>query len=180
METSCPVQQLNSLGPWQRLMQLRLPQFFQLCVPNAPPVPLVQFLIGDSFADIVPETKTLASPGPIQMYCCDGSGLHGTGDWCFPPAGAVDTFGGLRRALLKAVVSMSLPQRLVAHSALADCKQSGSTTVAPCQPFTIYLLESLRRLGGFCDPTLASSLRDGVSTAVLAPWCLRADGQVAI
>ena len=152
----------------------------------------MQFLIGDPFADVIPETTVLSSPGPIQMYCCDGSGLHGTGDWSFPPAGAVDVLGPLRKTLLKTVVSLNMPQRLVAHSALESEKplledaeielvrsvvsnfcsglgQSGCTSVAPGQPFTLDLLESLRRLGGFCDPTLVCSLRDGVSTGVLSP-----------
>ena len=89
---------------------------FELCLPNAPCVPLVQFLIGDQFAEKPLPDQELASPGPIQMYCCDGAGLSSTGDWSFPPPGAKDTFGKLRKAFLKKAVELKIPQRLVAHT----------------------------------------------------------------
>ena len=155
-----------------------------------PRVPLTQFLCGVKTGTLPPSRQVLASPGPIQMYCCDGSGLHGTGDWCFPPPGAVYKFGSLRRSLLTATIERSLPQRIVAHSAMAAesplltdtetnmfrylvadfckaSKMSSRVDVAPGQPFCLDLLESLRRVGGFCDPTLGDSLRNGVSTGVL-------------
>ena len=37
-----------------------------------------------------------SSGGVVQAYCNDGSGFHGTGDWCLPPARAADCFRDLR------------------------------------------------------------------------------------
>ena len=47
----------------------------------------------------------MTSPGPVQMYCNDGTGLGGTGNWRFPPPGARDTLGRLRKRLLEMAVS---------------------------------------------------------------------------
>ena len=126
------------------------------------------------------------------MYCNDGTGLGGTGDWRFPAPSAHDTLGRLRKRLLQMAVSMAVPHRLAAHtatnsdhnlfsdaeivdlrSAIADfCRASGQpcdALVAPGQPFALILLESLRMIGGFPDSVLIPSLSSGVSTGVLSP-----------
>ena len=63
---------------------------FEVCVVNALVVRLDQLNLGHPFSEDIASTPLLASPGPVQMFCCDGSGLNGTGDWSFPPPGAAD------------------------------------------------------------------------------------------
>ena len=139
-----------------------------------------------------PEQTHSASPGPIQMFCNDGSGLNGTGDWRFPPAGARDTRGPLRKTILEMAVSLAVPHRLVAHSAKPSsssifsdgeiiriralisgfCKASGrphDTNLAPGQPVALHLLESLHDVSRFPDPCLVPALLSGVDTGVLQP-----------
>ena len=70
-------------------------------------------------ADTLPP-KLLRSPGPVQMFCNDGTGLGGTGDWRFPPPGAHDRLGLLRKNLLEKAVALAVPHRLAAHAALAS------------------------------------------------------------
>ena len=52
------------------------------------------------------------------MFCNDGTGLTGTGDWTHSRAGATDVFAPLRKTLLQTALDLALLSRLVAHSSL--------------------------------------------------------------